>query len=388
MDIAHLISPVWNKELLYVGGFLARAAYELELTTVKNLWEGAVPPGFPSTSVDQELQSWLRSRSIHALKFFTFYPSTPSADVSELLEAAFYSCAKDNQFPLISTTGVRNASDIRLPDPAFAGFLKQLPVLPDDVLAGASTTITSLQNRGMIKNITFDDVLKELRAGPLTEAEMVACLTWWIGLNKQGLNVQLAPRTQLLDAAVLTMGTPGSEDEKIIPLTSLRTFINNRTIASVIPLDGPLPNHLLPTSISKHFIPDNLSSSFPWTELTIPEWLAHICSPAVRKANVDHDLTLSATWAEKVLLILARAWPNLHTSTKAEIHTQMKTLTCIPTSSGLKTPDQSYFVQANIFNDLAVVTLPSGVSIKGNLERVLQALGVRKHVELQVVFNR
>ncbi|KAF5386054.1 hypothetical protein D9615_002424 [Tricholomella constricta] len=387
IDLMDRNVAIWNKELLYVGGFLARSAYEMELKTVKSLWEGAVPPGFPATTVDQELESWLRSRSLHALKFFTFHPSTPSADVSSLFEAAFFACAGNN-FPLISTAGVRNACDVRLPDPAFSGFLKQLPVLPDDILANASATIATLQSRGMIKNISFEDVLQELRSRPLEQDEMIACLKWWIGINKEASKFQLTPRTQLLNAAVLTTGNSGSNQEKIIPLSSIRTFINNRTIANIIPLDAPLPDHLLPASISKHFAPDDILASFPWTELNIQEWLAHVCSPAVRKANADVDITLSATWAERVLTILARAWPNLSGPAKGEIFLLLKAITCIPTSAGMKTPDQSYFAQANIFNDLAVVKFPSGVALKGNLERVLQTLGVRKHVDLQVVFNR
>ncbi|KAG5646295.1 hypothetical protein DXG03_003892 [Asterophora parasitica] len=387
IDLMDRNVAIWNRELLYVGGFLARAAYELELKTVKNLWEGAVPPGVSSTGVDPELESWLRSRSIHALKFFTFHPSTPSADVSSLLETAFFACGASN-FSLISTAGVRNASDIRLPDPAFAGFLKQLPVLPDDVMANAPGTVATLQSRGMIKNISFEDVLQELRLRPLEENEMVACLKWWIGINKEASKFELAPRTQFLNAAVLTIGTAGSDQDRIISLSSICTFINTRTIASIIPLDAPLPDHLLPASITKHFSPDDITASFPWTELTIPDWLEHICHPPVRKANVDFDITLSATWAERVLSILSRAWPNLSGSVKGQIFHQLKTITCVPTSAGMKTPDQSYFPQANIFNDLAVVKFPSGVALKGNLERVLSTLGVRKHVDLQVVFNR
>lgn len=387
IDLMDRNVAIWNKELLYVGGYLARSAYEMELNTVKSLWEGAVPLGAPATAVDPELESWLRSRSLHALKFFSFHPSTPSADVSSLLETAFFACAGNN-FPLISTAGVRNASDIRLSDPAFAGFLKQLPVLPDDILANAAATIGTLQSRGMIKSISFDDVLRELRSRPLTEDEIVACLKWWIGVNKEASKFELTPRTQLLNAAVLTIGTVGGEEQKFISLSSIRTFVNSRTIANIIPLDGPLPDHLLPASISKHFAPDDIIASFPWTELTIPQWLGHICSPAVRKAGVNIDINLSATWAERVLAVLARAWPNLSGPAKGEICAHLKPMTCIPTSAGMKTPDQSYFVQANIFNDLPVVKLSPGVAVKGNLERVLQVLGVRKHVDLQVVFNR
>lgn len=379
---------VWNRELLYVGGLLARAAYELELNNVKNVWEGAVSSGSPADGVEEELQAWLRSRSLHTLKFFTFYPSTPSAEVSNLLEANFFSCAKGSRFPLISTAGVRDASEVRLPDPTLSGFLKHLPVLPEEILTDAQAMIASLENRGMIKSITFADVLKELRSRPLVEDEMIACLTWWVGMSKQHTTSNLSHRAELLDAAVLTTGKPGSTDEKIIPLGSLQTFINGRTISSIIPLDGPLPDHLLPVTISKCFSSSDISSAFPWIELTIPKWLEHVCSTKVRTANVHQDLTISPIWAERVLTILARAWATLSAPAKGEVFSHLGAIACIPTSSGMRIPDQSYFPQANIFNDLPVVTFPSGAMPKGSLERVLHALGVRKHVELQIIFNR
>ncbi|KAG6862295.1 hypothetical protein C0995_015992 [Termitomyces sp. Mi166 len=349
----------------------------MEMESIKSHWEGSIPLGLPQISVDQQLETWLRSRSLHALKFFAFHPSTPSAEVSQQLERAFFDCAGLN-FPLISTAGVRNASDIRLPDSSFSLFLKQLPMLPDNILANAPTTIAILQSRGLIKSIGFEDVLKELRSRPLTEDEMVACLKWWISVNKEASKFQLAPQTQFLGAAILSFGAPGSNDEKIIPLSSIRSFINTRTISAIIPLDGPLPDHLLPPSITKHFAANDLTTSFPWTELSIPDWVGHICSLPVRKANPDVDITLSALWAERVLLVVAKAWPNLPGPAKGEIYTHLRTLPCIPTSAGMKTPDQSYFAHANIFNDLPVVMLPSGASIKNPLERVLVALGVRK----------
>ncbi|KAG6829550.1 hypothetical protein H0H92_004219 [Tricholoma furcatifolium] len=385
IDLMDRNVATWNKELLFVGGFLARAAYEIEMESVKSHWESSVPLGLPSSAPDQQVETWLRSRSLHALKFFTFHPSTPLAEVSQLLEKTFFDCS-GNKFPLISTAGVRNASEVRLPDPSFSVFLKQLPVLPEELLTSASATVAILQDRGLIKSIGFEDVLKELRSRPLLEEEMVACLKWWIGVNKEASKFQSTARTQFLGAAILSIGT--GNEEKIIPLSSVRSFINSRSVSAVIPLDAPLPDHLLPPSVAAHFTADELSNNFPWTELTVSDWVGHISNPSVRKVNTDFDLTLSASWAERVLTIVAKAWPNLPGQAKGEIHFYLKTLACIPTSAGMKTPGESYFVQANIFNDLPVVTLPSGNAIKSPLERVLVALGVRKHVDLQVVFNR
>ena len=378
---------VWNKELLYIGGFLSRAAYELELVNIRTLWQGATAYASP----DPELQSWLCGRALHALKFFTFHTSTPSSDVSIILEAAFFACSSPSSFPIMSTAGVRNAVDVRLPDPIFAAFVKQLPVLPDATLAEAKKMVTNLQARGMIKDIRWPDVLEELRKRPLVEEEMVACLKWWIVLYKQGGTPDLLRiRTDLLNAAVLVMGNPDDSSHGILPLNTVQTFLNMRNMGNFLPLDdgAPLPKHLLPLSVSKRFDPADLLSSFPWRELSVLDWLRHILNPDVIKASVQHDIIHSTPWAERVFVALSRAWPSLSKADQNDIFVLLKDKPCIPTNCGLKLPDESYFSNANVFKDLPIVTLPSGIIIKGPLEKVFLAMGVRKHVELQIVFDR
>jgi hypothetical protein len=380
---------VWNRELLYVGGYLARTAYELELSTIRELWEGAPSSAGQKSSPDPELRAWLFGRSLHALKFFTFHQSTPSGDVSSLLEDAFFACQTKQLFPIISSVGVRNATDVRLPDPMFSGFLKELPVLPDEVAKGAELTLTRLQNRGIVKAITFDDVLKELRSQPLEQQEMVACLQWWIALNDRGENPNLGPiRTELLNAAVLVLSV-GNADETILPLSSVKSFINTRNIIGAsIPTDGPLPRNVMPLSVTKTFSPESLTSSFPWTEMSIVDWLKHLTDSSVAATDPEYDIQRSAIWAERVLMVLSRSWPSLSNDMKEQTTLLLKGKTCIPTSAGLKIPEESYFASANIFKDLPIVTLASGGVVKGPIERVLQSLGVRKHVDLQVVFDR
>ncbi|KAI0933780.1 hypothetical protein AcW1_005516 [Taiwanofungus camphoratus] len=403
IDLVDRTVAVWNKELLYVGGFLARAAYELEMDNVHHLWTGATEATAASgrggnVKPDAELRSWLLGRSVHALRFFTFHSSTPSTLVSSLLEEAFFSCISSSPFailsdphpfPLISTSGVRNALDVRIPDPTFSSFLKELPMLPEEVMTSAKSMVDSLHSRGMIKEITFVDVLQELRSRPLSEAEMIACLKWWIGAHKQGEPDVLARiRTELLHAAVLSTSPSGSSGEKIVPMSSIQTFLNTRGMGAMIPTDGPLPAHLLPVCISRHFDPQALASAFPWRELSLIDWLRHVTDPTSLLIDVDHDINKSAAWAERVFQVLARAWQNLSKAMQEEVVELLDGKTCIPTSAGMKTPKESYFQSAHVFRDLPIVQLPSGAPVKAAIERVLQAVGVRKHVDLQIVFNR
>lgn len=145
--------------------------------------EGSLSKTDEAVSVAYEIKAQLRERALHALKFYTFHSSTPSPRLSQLLEDAFFSCVaqstlaflgigggqSSHQLPIISTVGVKGAQDVRMPNPTFAEFLKQLPVLPDEVVTGAALMVETLRSRGMIKDITFGDVLKELKARPLPE---------------------------------------------------------------------------------------------------------------------------------------------------------------------------------------------------------------------------
>ncbi|KAI9067076.1 hypothetical protein FKP32DRAFT_1644765 [Trametes sanguinea] len=399
IDLVDRNVAVWNKELLYIGGFLSRSAYELELEHVQQLWNEAAAAARPSEGIDPQLQETLRSRGIHALKFFTFHPSTPSSVVSAALEEAFFICTATalfsllsgrKGFPIISTAGVRDAADVRYPDPSFVGFVKDLPVVPDDVLVQAKAMVDTLRARGMIKDITFADVLQELKNRPLSEQEMIACFKWWIDLYNRSTSTNLnIVRGQLIDAAVLAIEEKGDKAGQIIPLSAIESFLARKSgsTGALIPTDGPLPPHLLPVTISRHFEPQALETAFGWRELTIVEWLRHLTSPPAPH-DPEHDITQSAPWAERVLQVLARAWTSLPQSQRPEVVDILRAQTCIPTSAGLRQPGEAYFPSAHIFSDLPVVTMPSGASVRGPLEKLLQSIGVRKHVDLQIVFDR
>ena len=191
-----------------------------------------------------------------------------------------------------------------------------------------------------------------------------------------------------MNTAILVIGKPGTPEEKLIPLNSVKTYLNVKGIGAVIPTDGPLPEHLLPVSISQHFDPSSLGSAMAWKELSIVEWLQHLLDEKITTVNAEFDPTRSAPFAERLLNILTRAWPSMSKGGMDAIVELLQPKACIPTTMGLRTPQEAYFQTAHVFSDLPIVTFPSGTSVKGTLEKVLVALGVRKHVDLQIVFNR
>jgi Protein of unknown function (DUF3684) len=110
----------------------------------------------------------------------------------------------------------------------------------------------------------------------------------------------------------------------------------------------------------------------------------------VAAANPDFDVTYSARSAERVLTVLVRAWSRLAKTARNDVIGILSPMSCIPTSTGLKVPNQAYFPNVNLFRDLPIVKIPSGAILapQRDLEEVLQSLGVRKNVQLEIIFDR
>ena len=286
--------PVWNKELLFVGGFLARAAYEMEMQDIRVRWDASRKPGEP---LDSEVRKWLYDKAKYNLQFFAFRESTPSPVVSREMRSAFFDCAVPGQpFPIVSSAGILSALDVRMSDPVLSTFLKTLPVFPEELLDGSELMVAALQERGMLEEIMFEDVLKELRERSLPEEEMIACLRWWINKSQQDPTRIDENRRQLLGAACLAVGSSDNNGERVIPLKGIQTFLNLQN--TVFPTDGPLPNHLLPISISRNFDPVQLQESFQWRELTVLEWVEHLSDLAACTRRSEFNITESPVRAE------------------------------------------------------------------------------------------
>lgn len=367
----------WNKELLWVGGYLSRLIYELESAKLQTEWK--------ATSVaDTAGRARLTARALHALRFFTFNPTTPSATVGQEMEMAFFQCTVDNKgFPLIAKTGILPIDQVRLPKPELEAFLPDLPTVSSETLQSASRSIARLRERGLLRDVTFDDVVKQLAARPLSEMEMIAALKWWQGIaDEHGYTQQV--RARLIDAAVLIM-----DSGKVVPLSMVQTFV--RPQSSSIPTDMPLPPHTLPYTVTKDLKGGSIYPTFGWTELSLLQYITFLVNPPMSTGtgvDPETDLRSSPAFAEKVLTTLGRAWQSITANQQTAIALELKDVACIPTRAGFKKPGEAYFEKNLLFDDLPTIALSKTGQIKGGLEKALLALGVRRTVDLQLVFSR
>lgn len=382
LDFVDRYCARWNMELLGIGGFIARVAYEAEMQRIGARWTAQVDRA--SGEEKAKSREHLLACALHAMRFFSFHASSPSKRVSAALEDAFFACCSRPCISLISTQGVRASDAVRFPSAMLAEFVKELPVLPAEHLESAETFVTQLRARNMVQDITLDDVFGELGSRALSVDEMVACLRWWLMVAEHP-SYDAALRNKLVRGAMVSIPN-GDNEPRIQALSDVQTVLQPQKV----PASVPLPPSCLVYEVSRQLRTQDLMTVFGWDELTVAAWLDYMISLDTSPAPAvvaEHGLTQSPANAEKVFGTLSWAWGNLPTYQRDHIVKVLTPLRCIPTRLGMKRPNEAYFSSVSLFGDLPVLAFPS-LAVKGNLEKLLLALHVRKHVEIQLIFDR
>ncbi|PKI83429.1 hypothetical protein MVES_002504 [Malassezia vespertilionis] len=377
LDFVDRYCARWNMELLAIGGYLARVMYEAELHHIGERWAQG--------TLDAEHKAHVVAMALHVMRFFSFHASSPSKRVAATLEDTFFACCSKPCISLLSTHGARSSDQVRFPSALLSDFIQSLPVIPAELIEKAETFVLQLRARDLVRDITMDDVFAELGGRALSVPEMVACLNWWIMVAEHpSYDAALLPR--LLQNAMVMMEPEGDAVSRIQALSDVRTVLHTQKV----PPHVPLPPTCLVYPVSRQLRVHELQQVFGWSELSMAEWIDYMISldtsPAKQVAE-QHGLTHDAANAEKVFGTLAWAWSNLPNAQRTHIAAALETLPCIPTRLGMRKPNDAYFSSVSLFEDLAVVTFPT-LAVKGNLEKVLDALHVRRHVEIQLIFDR
>ncbi|KAI9033764.1 hypothetical protein CLU79DRAFT_882880 [Phycomyces nitens] len=390
IDFADRYISVWNRELLAAGGLLSRLVYDDEMDQVARFYKELV--GYTDivdkTKRDEGMDSakrMLEDRAGHALRSFTFRHSTPSPIVGKEHGERFYNSSKVP--PQIMTShGIQSVTAVRtIPEHSFGSqgvgdlldaFVKTVPTLTLSFMKDCREALSKLVGLGLLQPLRIADILKELNTRALNEDEMIACMKWWVECNKKNPSmpssllegIDATVKNRFLDAAILNMG------DRLLTLSTARWWVNPK----VIPLDVQHPETTLPFNITKNFVGPDLGAYFgDLKELPVLEW--------VRFISTKNQLVESPVFAEQVLAIASRGFQHSSASTQSAISLILQDKACIPTKYGMKLPKEAYFTSVNLFDDLPIVGFKAPRTIS---DQFLSSLGVRKHVELQMVFDR
>ncbi|CAB4491180.1 hypothetical protein RhiirA1_461418 [Rhizophagus irregularis] len=358
IDLANKTLAEYNSEMLCLAGTLCRILYEDEMDQIKRLYNEKINNETNEENI-KLIRELLEKRAAHALTHFTFSQSTPNKQVGEIIALQFFNCL-ETDLSILSTNGVLPISDVRIPNSEMIGFIKKVPLVPKIILEQCDSFLKEAKDIWkFIVELTFQDVLYELKNRTLSEDEMIDLLKWWISYKSNKDNID--PATEFMKLARI-----GDR-----PLNTFRYILN----PGRIPPNIDIPDEVLPYTISKNLESQDLKKWLGWTELTLVDWAKFI----VNKPDLENE----PTFARKVLQILARNLDNTSKSNIEIIRQLFVQKKCIPTILGMKIPNEAYFENVNLFPDLPRIDFEKPLTVKN----LMELFGVRKVVELELIFD-
>jgi hypothetical protein len=241
IDFVDPTLKIWNQEMLAMGGLLARIVAEDDLDSIQTLYK--------EMALDSTSEEWLRKKGNHNLLSFTFHNSTPSPVVGRILAIHFYKLSS-RPIRIVSTKGLLPVSSVRLNDAELSNFFKCVPIVPLETENSCKELIKRLVDNGNLKKASIDDLFEELSQRPLNSDEVVSLFEFWINKWRQQ-KVNQSRSNQLRTVLVLADG------DKLLPMTAVKHF----AMPQLVPQDLPIPNAVLPVSITRRFKDSDLEQA-------------------------------------------------------------------------------------------------------------------------------
>lgn len=366
----------WNLEMLRAVGVVCRIAWSAEMSTIKSKIAAKLPP--PRSKIRKEDIVDVLPEAIHTANQFVFRESTPSSVLGQTIEDAFWMCNKNASIEILSTCGVIPSHQTRIA-PKDLSFMDSIPALPDEFVNNSKEFVERLTSFGLVTEITVSDIKRELESSTLRSSQIVEFLTW---LGRKTVSGQLDKQSvqSLLRVAVANDEDKEGQSTRLIIFADITSFLNPQRI----PTDMPVPSLVMPFQYTKALSKQELEG-LGWVEMHIVPWLLWLVNKAGDRGilGADQDITQNPSFAGQILPVLSKSWETLSPSGKQTVVNALQSQTVIPTKLGMKQPGQTYFASVRLFDDLPVVHGLNGVK-----EKVLVSLGVRKTVELGVIFDR
>jgi len=369
----------WNVEMLRVAGIACRIAYTGEMVELKGKLERTMSAnGHTKKTITKEDLAAVMPAAIHAYKQYNYNESTPSAKVGQYIEEAFWTCNRKASLDVLSTRGVLPSHQVRIATEDLS-FVDGIPVVPDELIDKANDFISKLREYGLLSDITTGDIKKELEAQALSEKQVTELIKWVCTKMSQG-ELELGTVRTLFDGTVASISEDfiGTSSSPVLQLGEITSFVN----VTRIPAEMPTPPQTIPFRFTKALSPAQLTS-IGWEELYIVPWLRYIVETDGQDFGNGQTLSGSPSVASQVLPVISKSWDGLSASSKETVMEMLIPRSVIPTKLGMRKPPQAYFASVKLFDDLPTIT-----NLQSVKEKFLVALGVRKTVELNVVFDR
>ncbi|KAK1149914.1 hypothetical protein N8T08_003470 [Aspergillus melleus] len=363
----------WNLEMLRAAGIVCRIAWAAEMASIRSKVHSSHP-----SKIRKEDIAGVLPEAIHTANQFVFRESTPSSLLGQTIEDSFWTCNKNASIDVLSTCGVIQSHQARIA-PKDLSFMDSIPVLPDEFVGGAKDFVRKLTDFGLVTDVTVSDIKRELEASTLRSNQVVEFLSW-LGRRAASGQLDFSSVQSLLSVAVANDEDSGGKTTRLIVFADVNGYLSPQKI----PVDLPVAPSVMPFKYTKSLGKTELEA-FGWAELQIVPWLRWLITNAGNRnvLALEQDITQTPSFSAQVMPILSKQWEPLSQPSKQTVINLLQPHTIIPTRLGMRRPAETYFSSVRLFDDLPVVHGLNSVK-----EKFLAALGVRKTVELGVIFER
>jgi hypothetical protein len=367
----------WNLEMLRAAGITCRIAWAAEMAAMRSR---ILPRGNAqrSSKIRKDDIVGLLPEAVHVANQFVFRESTPSPFLGQTIEDAFWICNHSASIEVLSTCGIIPSHQVRIA-PKDLSFMDSIPVLPDEFVSGAKDFVRRLTDFGLVTDVTVSDIKRELEASTLRPKQAIEFLAW-LGRRAASGQLDASSVRSLLGVAVANDEDSEGNLSRLLIFADISGFLNPQRI----PPHLPSPPSVIPYKFTKNLGHQEIEA-LGWTELQIVPWTRWLINNAGDRSvlSAEQDMTAAPSFAALVLPVLSRQWESLSQSSKQSVINVLMPQSVIPTKLGMRRPAETYFSSVRLFDDLPVVHGLSGVK-----EKFLATLGVRKTVELGVIFDR
>ncbi|KAI0124403.1 hypothetical protein BJ170DRAFT_84002 [Xylariales sp. AK1849] len=363
----------WNIEMLRAAGIMTRLAFTDEMGELQQKLHRSVESS--GAAVGPKEVAKHMPEALHILNSYTFGDSTPSGQVSQIIEEAFWTSFKKPYIEIYSTRGVRLTTHVRIGSVELSKFVPGIPVVPSEL--NDIDFVKKVTDYDLLSHITVDDVRRELAQYPMNKDQLLSFIQW---ASKKAVQGELSPteRAQVLDSAIATLGDAGADQGGIITLGSIKNYVS----PFKIPAGLPIPPSTIPFEFTKASNANELKA-LGWEPLEIVPWLRFLLETKSSRPE-NQDLTRSPEFAIQILTVLSKSWDNLSQSSKETITSLLRANTVMPTKLGMRQPSDSFFPSVKLFDDLPTINHSCSL-LK---DKFLVAIGVRKTVALDIIFRR
>lgn len=432
IDFQDVYISNWNCNLLAAAGQVSRLYYDHIMKKIE------------STRIQPEQEQILEREIVNLLSAHSFAQSHPSEKVVRLLNQYFFvhplqyanvtPLAQQQRIPptlffIPSTAGILTCDKVRLPYLDMEDFLVQrgsgttTAIVPKSLLKKCDRFFHHLKVRNMVREISLDDLLDELKRRELSLDELTQVVKWFSKPQVEyALFVNQRKNVLKLLSSLTVVVRETKEQEVIEPsgdgapaataavvsfrpvrqnLGEVQFFVGASKAMRGLPLPPATLDPFISASLSAVLHKNLLLKRFGWRELTAWDWWGHI-------RNNLHLLT--APGGTDVLKHIAEFFPHLPEGNKNEVVAVLRQVACIPieprqdqaaptaatpaaaasattttATTAFRRPEEVYFPSVRLFSDIDHVRADI---IRHDTKPFLKALGVRDTVDLKLVLGR